>query len=148
MEIKIYSTLPPEAVHIRKTVFCEEQGFEEEFDTIDASATHLIMLDQGEPVAVCRFFKDAQTDTYIVGRMAVMKPYRGQQCGSKLLRKAEEQIQAAGGTAVHLHAQTQAAAFYRKNGYEAYGEIEYEQDCPHVRMCKQLDSPPEEGTGE
>lgn len=34
MEIKLYSTLPSEAVKIRKLVFVEEQGFKNEFDEI------------------------------------------------------------------------------------------------------------------
>ncbi|MCM1182771.1 MAG: GNAT family N-acetyltransferase [Roseburia sp.] len=145
MEIKVYTTLPQEAVSIRKTVFCEEQGFEEEFDSVDAEAVHLLMLEQGEPVGTCRFFWDADRNAYMIGRIAVLKPYRGQARGSALLQAAERQIQERGGTQAHLHAQTQAAAFYSKNGYEAYGEIEYEQGCPHVWMRKRLNAQAEEG---
>ena len=36
MEHKTYSTLPPEAILIRREVFMEEQGFQNEFDDIDS----------------------------------------------------------------------------------------------------------------
>ena len=55
MDIKIYDTLPEEAVRIRKTVFVEEQGFQDEFDKIDSYARHLVLFDGENPIAVCRF---------------------------------------------------------------------------------------------
>ena len=56
MEHKTYSTLPPEAILIRREVFMEEQGFQNEFDDIDSMATHLVLFDGDTPAAVCRFF--------------------------------------------------------------------------------------------
>ena len=35
-----------------------------------------------------------------------------------------------------LHAQLQAVPFYEKLGFQAYGEIEYEEHCPHTWMKK------------
>lgn len=79
MEIKLYSTLPSEAVKIRKLVFVEEQGFKNEFDEI-------------------------------------VYQYKGEY--------------------IMLHAQIQAQQFYEKQGDLLYGEIEYEENCPHIWMLK------------
>ena len=35
-----------------------------------------------------------------------------------------------------LHAQIQAQQFYEKQGDLPYGEIEYEENCPHIWMLK------------
>ena len=43
MEIQIYNTLPPQGRQIREDVFVREQGFQEEFDTIDGFATHILV---------------------------------------------------------------------------------------------------------
>ncbi len=56
METEIYHTLPAEAVKIRETVFVKEQGFRNEFGEIDRYAQHMIVFDQENAIAVCRFF--------------------------------------------------------------------------------------------
>ena len=56
MTIKCFDKLPDEAVKIRTLVFVEEQGFKDEFDSIDEIATHIVMFDGDNPVAVGRFF--------------------------------------------------------------------------------------------
>ena len=52
-----YGRLPEEAVRIRKEVFMQEQGFQEEFDEIDGHAFHLVLFCDGDPAAVLRFWK-------------------------------------------------------------------------------------------
>ena len=50
MIIKAYEKLPEEAQYIRQTVFVEEQGFKEEFDTIDNTAVHAVGFADGTPI--------------------------------------------------------------------------------------------------
>ena len=138
MTVKIYSSLPPEARLIREQVFVKEQGFCEEFDDIDGSAAHLVLFDEEMPVATCRFFLNEEKGAYILGRIAVQKEYRGQNLGAYVLRAAEEEIRKQGGRCISLHAQEGASGFYEKQGYDAYGEIDYEEDCPHIWMSKSL----------
>ena len=142
MNIKIYHTLPQESIDIRNNVFVEEQGFREEFDGIDHRAVHLVLFCDDIPAATCRFFKEQDTeqdsDTYLLGRMAVLKTYRGQDFGSLLLQRAEAEMKQAGAKTVKLHAQQRAVPFYEKNGYSAYGDIEPEEGYPHVWMMKRL----------
>ena len=138
MEIKCYDTLPEEAALIRKAVFMEEQGFQKEFDALDSQASHLVVFDNDKPVATCRLFPNQGTDHYTVGRIAVVKQYRGQKIGTKLLRAAEEIVKKNNGTSLFLHAQIRAKEFYEKQGYCPHGEPDWEEDCPHIWMCKKI----------
>ncbi len=137
MEFRKYDVLPPEAEKIRTAVFMEEQGFRDEFDDIDARAEHIVMYDGERPVATCRFYRDRGTGDCIVGRIAVIREYRGRNIGTEML-KAVEAVTAreTPGVFLRLHAQVQAKAFYEKQGYSAYGEVDLDEDCPHVWMCK------------
>lgn len=141
MEVKQYDTLPQDAAAIRRAVFMEEQGFQKEFDEIDAYAKHLVMYDQDVPVAVCRLFQKSGTQSYIIGRIAVVKQYRGRKLGAELLKEAEKIVARNHGETMLLHAQLQAVKFYEKQGFEAFGEIEAEEHCPHIWMRKKTDLP-------
>lgn len=137
MEVKIYDVLPKYAIDIRKSVFMEEQGFMNEFDEIDDRAEHLVMFDNGFPVAACRIFWDEKLQSYVLGRLSVIKAYRGQMLGAKMIQKAEEHVRASGGKRIALHAQCRVSEFYRKQGFAARGEIEDDEGCPHVWMYKE-----------
>lgn len=138
MDILTYDTLPNDASKIRQAVFVEEQGFHNEFDEIDKRAKHLVLYDNNSPVATCRFFQDESTGNYLIGRIAVIKQYRGKSLGSFVLKYAEAEIEKSGGNCVFLHAQIGAKKFYEKYGYKQYGEMDYEESCPHFWMCKML----------
>ncbi len=135
--IKIYKQIPPEAMDIRIRVFVDEQGFVDDIEDIDAVATHFVAFIDGTAVGTCRTFEQ-QSGSYILGRMAVLKEYRNAGIGAKLIREAEEEIKRMGGNRILIHAQLHAKGFYEFCGYTAYGELEYEQDKPHVWLKKQL----------
>ncbi|HJC57722.1 MAG TPA: GNAT family N-acetyltransferase [Candidatus Eisenbergiella intestinipullorum] len=139
-KVIIYDSLPEEAIRIREEVFMQEQGFQEEFDEIDGIAAHLVLYCGGSPAAVCRFYQDRVEDGWLIGRLAVRKPYRGKGIGAVLLSEAEKEIERRGGRAAVLHAQRQAQPFYEKQGYAAYGETDFDEGCPHVWMKKSLHS--------
>ena len=138
MRVEIYNTLPAQAAMIREEVFIKEQGFEKEYDETDKIATHIVLFDADTAVATCRVFKSETPDVYILGRLAVKKEYRGRGIGSLVLEEAGRHILSVGGKALILHSQLQAKEFYRKCGFTEYGEIEYEEDCPHIWMRRQL----------
>lgn len=141
MEVKSYNTLPSPARYIREEVFVKEQGFREEFDSIDKISTHIVMTDGDKPVAVGRFYcKDNPQGEkeYFIGRLAVMKEYRGKGVGGAVIREAERLIKEQGGSCVLLHSQCRAAEFYEKQGYTKFGDIDYDEDCPHIWMRKYL----------
>ena len=130
MEIKCYESLPQAGADIRRAVFMEEQGFQNEFDDADALARHLVLYQGGRPAGTCRLLPLNGTRTYLVGRIAGL--------GAALLRAAEQDGAAHGGTAIVLHAQVQAQPFYEKQGYRPRGEVELVESCPHIWMEKQL----------
>ena len=139
MEIGIYHALPQGAAEVRRIVFMEEQGFVEEFDEIDGLAIHFLMCDGQRPVATCRLFADDATEQgWILGRFAVLREYRGQQLGRRLMEAVETHIKALGGKHIRLHAQCRVREFYGSLGFEAYGAVEPEEGCPHIWMKKTL----------
>ena len=69
---------PQAGADIRRAVFMEEQGFQNEFDDADALARHLVLYQGGRPAGTCRLLPLDGTRTYLVGRIAVLPPFRGQ----------------------------------------------------------------------
>ncbi len=137
MEFKIYGQLPDEAKTIRYEVFCNEQGFINEFDETDEVSAHLVVFDSETPIATCRIFKDGK-DTYTVGRVAVVKAWRGKNIGALILAKAEYYIRSKDGKEISVSAQTRVEEFYKKQGFTPLGSVYLDEGCPHVKMIKKL----------
>ncbi|MDO4501302.1 MAG: GNAT family N-acetyltransferase, partial [Erysipelotrichaceae bacterium] len=89
MVTKTYNFLTEDAKKIREKVFMEEQGFKNEFDEIDDKALHIVVYDKMMPIATCRVVESEEANTYIMGRLAVIKEYRGKHIGKGMLLKAE-----------------------------------------------------------
>lgn len=138
MIFKVFQSLPQAAREIRKKVFTYEQGFTSEFDDNDQIAVHLVAFDEsGTPIAACRIFKDCGRN-YVVGRLAVIKEYRGKKIGSHLLSEAEKYVKEKGGKCIVLHAQQRVTEFYKKSGFTEFGDVDYEEYCPHIHMKKYI----------
>lgn len=138
MNIKMYQQLPEDAKYVRRKVFMEEQGFENEFDDIDSMCTHILIYDSMNPVATCRFYYNKRRQSYVIGRIAVLKEFRGKDYGAELLRVAEIEIIKKQGKCIELSAQVRVTSFYRKNGYVALDEVYDDEGCPHVWMRKEF----------
>lgn len=122
---------------IRQTVFVNEQGFENEFDDIDDYAYHLVLYLDNHPVATARMYCKDQA-TMILGRIAVLKKYRKYGLGTKLVQRLEKEAQKLKFSTVKLSAQQQAMSFYQKLGYKSFGDIYYDEWCPHITMVKNI----------
>ncbi len=134
-----YNYLPEEARNIRVNVFVDEQGFNEEFDTVDNYAIHFLAFNSdGTPLGTCRIFCKGDNRTYYLGRLAVLKEYRGLKVGSTLIHECEMTAQKLGASEIMLHSQCRAKDFYLKCGYTEFGEIEDEEGCPHIWMKKYI----------
>lgn len=136
MQILVYNFLPREALKVRMDVFVDEQGFVDEVDETDAHATHLVCYDNSEPIATCRLF--IKENKFILGRFAVEMNFRKMGVGRKLLTFAEQFVKSKGYDELWLHSQLRAAVFYEKCGYIRFGEIESEENYPHIWMKKLL----------
>lgn len=136
METKIYNQLPDEAKKIRLEVFVKEQGFKEEFDSVDDTAAHIVLFDGKTPVGVCRVFKDSGSGKTVIGRVAVKKELRGKGLGTRIIEAAEKYAAGTGTSAIRIHSQERAAGFYRALGYRDTGDSDLDEGCPHIWMEK------------
>uniref|UniRef100_UPI0025E233C8 GNAT family N-acetyltransferase n=1 Tax=uncultured Ruminococcus sp. TaxID=165186 RepID=UPI0025E233C8 len=109
---KVTNTLSEDEKMIRETVFIEEQKFKIEFDDTDDIATHIVMYIDNNPVGCCRLYK--RENEYHIGRIAVLKPYRGKGDGEKILLEAEKVAKEKGADSISLSAQVRASGFYEK----------------------------------
>ena len=137
MEIIVYNTLPQQAIDIRNEVFVDEQGFQEEFDTADNIATHLVGFIDNKSVATARIIPN-DDGSFMIGRVAVRKSYRSLGLGAKIIAEAERVINKLNGTSIYIHSQLQAVPFYEKQGYVPTGEKDFEEDCEHWMLKKEL----------
>ena len=121
---------------IRETVFIREQKVpvELEWDECDATCLHTLATDTaGNPVGTARLLPDGH-----IGRMAVLKEWRGRGVGSALLRLLLDEARKRRLRQAVLNAQTYAAGFYEKFGFQAVGEEFMDAGIPHVKMVLTL----------
>lgn len=117
---------------IRTAVFIREQQVPEEleWDQFDAISVHaLAMNDAEQPVGTARLLPDGH-----IGRMAVLKEWRGQGLGSALLTRLLQVLVKRHQFQAQLHAQKSAIPFYKKFGFEIVGGEFIEAGIPHVKM--------------
>lgn len=123
-----------QAFKIRLKVFVEEQNVPEEIeiDEIDPIADHALVYDGDKPAATGRVYQEQ--GIYMVGRIAVLKEYRGKGLGDLVTRMLLCRAFDMGAQEVHIHAQLQALKFYEKLNFKAYGEIYDEAGIEHTSM--------------
>lgn len=123
-----------EPFSIRKEVFVEEQAIseDEEFDECDTQALHLIVYVDEQPAATGRIWHDGKA--FRIGRLAVLKRFRGQKIGDLALRLLLYKSFTSGAEVVQISAQTYIMPLYKKFGFTEYGEEYMEAGIPHVAM--------------
>ena len=132
------------AYAIRYAVFVEEQGIpaELEIDAYDPIAEHALAFVDSQCVATARIYLDEQDPSKAkIGRMAVLRDFRGQGIGTALLGEAIRVGMMQGVNVFELHAQQSAAPFYAKLQFKADGAIFDEVGIPQQRMRLVLGAP-------
>lgn len=116
---------------IRKSVFIDEQHVprDMEWDGQDDDCTHFLASVNAMPVATARLTAKGQ-----IGRMAVLRQYRGTGIGSRLLAAVIEQARQSRLQQVFLHAQVSVIGFYEKHGFSAEGDIFIDAGIEHRTM--------------
>ncbi len=135
IELMSWDQARPDASPIRFTVFCEEQGvpLEIELDDQDAVSIHAVAYEDGKAVATGRLLPDGH-----IGRMAVLKDWRGRGIGGLMLTRLIERAKQRGDREVVLSAQIHAAPFYAAHGFVAHGEEYMEAGIRHQAMRRTL----------
>src|SRR5712691_4119012 len=130
----------PLARPVREKVFIEEQRVprELEWDEWDERSEHAVACDpKGRAIGTARLVPDGR-----IGRMAVVVEWRRRGVGAALLKALIALARERSMPRVTLHAQTQAAGFYRRFGFSERGGEFLEAGIAHVEMT--LDLPPAE----
>ncbi|MFE8597586.1 GNAT family N-acetyltransferase [Archangium gephyra] len=135
-----------QALAIREVVFIEEQHVPEgiERDAEDAKAYHVLAFQGGHAIGTGRLVMlpeppSGETGTWgQIGRMAVLKAHRKARVGLMLLTTLEDEARRRGVSGIMLHSQLYALEFYKKQGYEALGEVFQEAGIEHLEMRKKL----------
>jgi predicted GNAT family N-acyltransferase len=117
---------------VRRRVFIEEQGVseEEEWDASDSDCVHVLAFTaKRDVVGTARL-----DDTGKIGRVAVIREWRGKGVGARLVEALIEHARQKGFERVHLNAQVTALDFYRRLGFDPDGPVFDEAGIPHRRM--------------
>lgn len=118
---------------LREQVFIIEQSVPAyiEWDEYDASAIHLLAIDHTQNAIGCaRILLEKGS----VGRMGVLKEWRGNGVGYALLMEAIAICKAHGLKQLQLSSQTHAIQFYEKAGFVVTSEAYIDANIWHKDM--------------
>ncbi|MBI3371195.1 MAG: GNAT family N-acetyltransferase [Betaproteobacteria bacterium] len=136
IELLSWDDARAEASRIRSTVFVDEQQVpaEMEMDEIDPDCLHALAY-SGERMAVGtgRLLPDGH-----IGRMAVLKAWRGQGVGGAILERLVAAASERGDREVALSAQIHALEFYRRHGFVEEGAVYEEAGIAHQAMRRKI----------
>ncbi len=121
----------PLAYPIRLAVFVHEQKVPEELelDDDDPTAWHAVVFKDGQAIATGRLLRNGK-----IGRLAILREYRGLGLGSELLKTLVSYGRQEGIKQFFLHAQTSAIGFYERLGFKAIAPVFNEAGIDHIKM--------------
>ena len=120
------------AIRLRVSVREQKVPAEIELDSDDQQAVHFLALKSERAVGTARLV--LRRGSAKIGRMAVLKTYRRQGVGTKLLNRAVSTARRLGARKIYLHAQVPVIGFYEAMGFRRVGAIFDEAGIPHRKM--------------
>ncbi len=136
----IAKTCDPETCQeLRRIVFIKEQNVPvtREVDGLDGDAIHLLAFQDDEPAGTARIL--VRGDTGKIGRVCVLKHYRGTGLGADLINAALDQMRGIDGVkTAKLGAQVNAAGFYQALGFAEIGDEYMDAGIRHIDMERTL----------
>lgn len=124
---------------LRETIFVIGQNvpIERERDSDDKTAIHILLInDDNIPTGVGRIVIDY--NTAIIGRLGIIKEYRGKGAGLFLMQNIIQYCEKHGFKKILLGAQEHALNFYKKLGFEIISEKYMDANIPHYKMVLDL----------
>ena len=137
IQLQTWSQAEEIVMPIRIEVFVKEQSVPEDLerDEYDIDATHALLIVDGQTIGTGRVFqKDALSKTYFIGRLCVVKKYRGVGYGEPLMKKLIDHALQQGAQECCIHAQRVSQLFYKKLGFIAEPDVFMEAGIEHVVM--------------
>lgn len=126
-----------EILKVRFAVFYLEQNIRYlDHDNIDYTATHFALRRKAQVIAYARLFADGETGVLRIGRMLTID--RGKGFGRYLMQQIIAEAQRQGAHTLRLHAQADAAPFYKHLGFHAAGDAFIEAGIQHILMEKSI----------
>ena len=118
---------------IRYEVFVDEQNVPEELeiDGLDSEAKHVLAFVDGLPIGTGRILDDGH-----IGRVSVLKDYRGFGIGKLIMKELIKWAQDMSLEKVWLSSQWHAHSFYLDLGFVCVGDIYKEAGIDHIKMFK------------
>ena len=118
MDIQLKTGCFDDAALVRRVVFMDEQGYENEFDAIDE-----------DPNCI-----------HVTLYVAVLPAMRRRGLASAIVETSASCARDAGAKLIKLHAQEYVLPLYVKAGYTQIAPVDYEDEGqPHVWMAKRVD---------
>lgn len=123
-----------EVFRIRKEVFQIEQSIDPdlEFDKYDKESIHILAKNDNYSVGTGRLVLN--NDEYKIGRIAVLKEYRGNRYGEFIVKVLVDKAFSMSAEYVIVNSQVAVKDFYNKIGFIEEGEIFIEAGIEHIRM--------------
>jgi len=128
-----------DAFKIRKQVFIDEQKVppELEWDELDKIATHFILYFNHTPIGTARTF--IQAGIWYIGRMAVLKEHRDQGFGKLIMENVLNYLKTKNPNKIIIHAQITVLGFYKKFGFNEFGDEFLDAGIKHKTLVYQPD---------
>ena len=126
-------------LELRRTVFIEEQNVpeNEEVDGDDPDCDHILLTVSNIPVGAARL--KYYNDFIKVQRVCVLKNYRGQGIGSKIINFIIRHVEKNDiRSSVRLGSQIHALEFYKRLGFIEFGEEYLDAGILHKDMEFQI----------
>ena len=128
-------------LRLRSEVFVVEQDcVYQDLDNKDQISIHIFQKKKNVIVAYTRIFKSG--DYYknaSIGRVVVLKKYRGKELGKKIMIYSIEYIKnKLKENIIELSAQKYLDKFYKDLGFYKIGKDYLEDGIPHQRMIKEI----------
>jgi predicted GNAT family N-acyltransferase len=126
---------------VREAVFMREQGVPAklEWDGLDEGSRHVLALNaKGDAIGCGRISPPRGRATARIGRLAVLKEWRGKQVGTALLEDLIEYARSKHYRQITVNAEVQAMPFYQRFGFEGEGEEFLDAGLAHIKMRLKL----------
>lgn len=135
-----WSELKQDAQSVRESVFIQEQNISavDEWDSQDEISQHFVVYRTDEAntfqaIATARLLINNS-----VGRVAVLKAYRGKGIGRLVMQHIIEHAKSENRSYLQLSSQVHAIQFYQTLGFALHGDAYLDCGIPHIDMTLQL----------